>query len=731
MLTESGYRESLAEERVRKAFAAAGAPPDALATLVDRRLLRIEERLDMRRVELTHDVLCGVVRASRDLRHEREARDEAERQLAAQKERERATRKALVRARRSPRSAAVLAIVAVAGAIFGYVNMKRAQDAEANAQRTQQLAESARGEAEKLVVFLLDDFYLELEPVGRLDIVADLAKRALDYYAGLPEALRTPQTERNRALALVRYGTALRTLGKIDEGRKAIDEAVAVLGRMREQGDLSEATTIGLSLGLTTQARLLQSLNQSSGALSVSARAAEMIRPVVAGPNASPMVRRAAGDVLNMHGYLQMVARNHEAALATLDEARVAYRSIGEQGLSDPSAAAGYAEATAWQVAANADIGRVDNALRAANEVLAVSGQVLEKRPGHMQALRAQALATSPLSTALKGDMRLAEALAAIETTERAWRELVHLDPGNTISWSNLGVAHLNKGFILESMGRLGDAAGASRAALELDRQVAPNLMLRSNLGIHAGRLAFLEALRGNRSQADQALALNERMRAWTEERLPAGSYERTVRRVIGGFWRTGVAHASGDYHRAIDAGREFTTQLEALEPPGDGARYEKTRLLSWTYGPFAESAYAVGDFETAERAILRSLEIRKSIQALGVEPDELRETAYQQAIAALVLERRGKHDEALALAAKALKFERDLAARNRDDPSQRFELANALFVAAAVGVGDRSAQLAEASTLIERLPPELQRARPVVLLRERIAEEKSRRRAG
>ena len=53
-----------------------------LPTLVNRRLLRIEERLDMRRVELTHDVLCGVVRASRDLRHEREARDEAERELA-------------------------------------------------------------------------------------------------------------------------------------------------------------------------------------------------------------------------------------------------------------------------------------------------------------------------------------------------------------------------------------------------------------------------------------------------------------------------------------------------------------------------------------------------------------------------------------------------------------------------------------------------------------------------
>ncbi len=243
-----------------------------------------------------------------------------------------------------------------------------------------------------------------------------------------------------------------------------------MLAKMREQGDVSEATTIGLALGLTTQARLMSSLRQNSEALPINTRAVEMIRPLAAAPNASPTLRRAAGEVLNFQGYLQMISRNQDAALATLDEARAAYRSIDQLGLSDPSAAAGYAEATAWQVAASADRGSVEDAVRAAKEVLAVSGQVLEKRPGHMQALRAQALATSPLSSALKSDMRLAEALAAIETTERAWREFVRLDPGNSISWSNLSVAYLNKGFILEAMGRVHDAAAASRAALELDR---------------------------------------------------------------------------------------------------------------------------------------------------------------------------------------------------------------------------------------------------------------------
>ncbi len=60
----------------------------------------------------------------------------------------------------------MLALVAAGSAVFGYVSMKRAQEAEAKADATRLMAEQARGESEKLVVYLLDDFYRELEPVG-------------------------------------------------------------------------------------------------------------------------------------------------------------------------------------------------------------------------------------------------------------------------------------------------------------------------------------------------------------------------------------------------------------------------------------------------------------------------------------------------------------------------------------------------------------------------------------
>jgi len=140
LLTSSGYRENVAEERLIHRFNAAGAGPGTLATLVNRRLLRIEERLDVRRVELTHDVLCGVVKSSRDLRREREAHEATERVLAEQREREMAARRALVRARRIAAGCTVLAAAALIAAGLAVLSTQRARRAEFEAQQTRAAA---------------------------------------------------------------------------------------------------------------------------------------------------------------------------------------------------------------------------------------------------------------------------------------------------------------------------------------------------------------------------------------------------------------------------------------------------------------------------------------------------------------------------------------------------------------------------------------------------------------
>lgn len=63
LISESGFRNSFP---VSDAERIPGVTPEALAFLVNQRLLRVEERSGTRRVELTHDVLTGVVQEFRD-----------------------------------------------------------------------------------------------------------------------------------------------------------------------------------------------------------------------------------------------------------------------------------------------------------------------------------------------------------------------------------------------------------------------------------------------------------------------------------------------------------------------------------------------------------------------------------------------------------------------------------------------------------------------------------------
>ena len=88
------------------------------------------------------------------------------------------------------------------------------------AQRcAERLAEETRSEAEQLLGYLTDDFARELESSGRLDVVADLAKREMDYFHHLPASLKGPDTVRNGALALLQYSKAQRIFVVLNQAR--------------------------------------------------------------------------------------------------------------------------------------------------------------------------------------------------------------------------------------------------------------------------------------------------------------------------------------------------------------------------------------------------------------------------------------------------------------------------------------------------------------------------------
>ena len=86
LLTAAGYRDSCALEN---ALAEPGVSKEAIQTLVDRRILRREERGGLVRLELIHDVLAIVAKESRDARREAEALEAARALLAKHRRRQR------------------------------------------------------------------------------------------------------------------------------------------------------------------------------------------------------------------------------------------------------------------------------------------------------------------------------------------------------------------------------------------------------------------------------------------------------------------------------------------------------------------------------------------------------------------------------------------------------------------------------------------------------------------
>jgi tetratricopeptide (TPR) repeat protein len=568
--------------------------------------------------------------------------------------------------------------------------------------------------------------------------VAALSKRAVDYYAALPPELRTAETDRNRALALVRYGAALRTQSKLDESGKALSEAVSVLSKLRKEGDQSEATAIGLGIGLMTEARVSDSLNKRDQSRELSTQAADVLRPLMAAPNPSIPLRRAYGLAMTYLGFSQLRDNREEAAVTTLDEARQAYRSIDGLKLDDLPSAVAYAEASAWQMNALQNLGRLDQVRKVGEDAARVAGEVLEKRPGHMSALRARGLIVEALAPAEGFDLHLRKALALAEQGARDWEAITKLDPSNQIAWHNLVGARLGMGFWSLGLGDVREAQEQWRAALALEPRAKESALMGTILSVAAGYLTMLEADLGNRQAAQAALAANRRLVEMAVRGLPADSFGGGyLPEFLGyyGFPTTGFGY--GVYALPFTAGDNETVRREALasarrleqiKNATTQENLDRNRALEVAYRTAAEASYRLKDYAAADVNIKRALEIRKSIPTRTL--SEERDADDQLMLAAMIAARLERYAEAQQIIEPVLKFHRVLYARkDNEDLSQHVQFANALYVSALAAPGQKTSQLTQAAAIIDGLPPMMRRQISITVWRERIAEEQKTRR--
>jgi hypothetical protein len=178
LITATGYRDSRAFD---DALARPGVTSQALDTLVAGRLLGMDERFGVRRLELTHDVLTRVVMDSRDKRRAREERERAERELQGEQRKAQAQAKQARRMRWVALFSGALAVVALICAAWAYNASQQAKKAQQKGQRTLSLMHAG--------------FSRQQTEQGYATLGALLALQALPKFGVNPERPIVPQAQ--------------------------------------------------------------------------------------------------------------------------------------------------------------------------------------------------------------------------------------------------------------------------------------------------------------------------------------------------------------------------------------------------------------------------------------------------------------------------------------------------------------------------------------------------------
>jgi len=719
LLTDSGYRENLAESRIVSLFGAAGAPA-ALALLVNRRLLRIEERLDVRRVELTHDVLCAVVKASRDLRHEREARDHTERLLAEQRNRELAARAALQRARRIAAGCAALALFAVIALAFAFVSLRRAHRAELAAQQSRAAAETARSHAEHLLGYLNDDFAVELAGFGTLGLIKQLGERETQYYDSLPASLQNADTLRSAALARVHFGIAQQQAFDLNGARTNLTSAVKTLEQMRENGDTSEESAIALGVGLAALADVNDRFGvRSTQAIDYNARAEALLRAYADAPNASVAVRRAYGEVALSVGTYEV----GDKALALIARAKRAFESIGALQLTDLPASADYANALNFEALELWRDGKIGELKRVSEQGMRLANDVLAQRPGHIVALQARSALNLLASSPAHEDLRIGDSVRFVQRALEDGLLLLRLDPANVDTRATVSQDANVLASEYEELGRPRDARASyeqSQQILLADGQAAAN-----HPEAVVSRYASIARIAADLGEYDVGAAVLEKaapVLAQAQAALGTDSYKPANARCTLANAQARIALFNRNLEQAVALAQPaLKSSLTWKNPYGHANSLIPCPSIAAT--TIANAEIMLGDFGAAMSASAAA----EPVAAKGDDWVSRNHHATLVVLKSIAMSRLGQTAEARKLVYPIVEWQRARFARNHDDARQRLDYASALYALALADGGRRSELLNQAASIIAALPAEMRSLKSTRMWMDRVQAERAR----
>jgi tetratricopeptide (TPR) repeat protein len=509
--------------------------------------------------------------------------------------------------------------------------------------------------------------------------VARLAKKAVAYYDSLPPALRTPETERNEAMAQARLALITAKLGDFEVALPAAQNAKSKLQGMCERAGKSDATVFSLGLAWEALGLCLIWQNDADASTAALEQAGATLKPLAHSPKGSARVKLEYAEVLNLlsHGLPP------EQGMAVCEEALRLLEGIGALELSHLGAASAWADIADSEAREALPLGRIDEAERLEKQVQSVAEGVVGRRPATLWARKDLTMAPDVLGLIDARRYRDSSALQWLMKSREADEVYLKFNSSDLEGWIDLNDASYTVAGLLFRAGRATEALREAQAVVETGGS-KPGLGF-SRVGSLWPAIARWETQREDREAADRALREARRSyeMKWTMNRVPDRSKEVDI---------LPVDDAERQVRLDFGENAAVVALVQGALPRLQGLRSNwkdpetSSELLFFQREAVDQATRAclrMGQFAEAERTAraLVALQLPACSFSDRLSMDRPADAVWGQVLLAEAIARQGRREEALRSIEPALAHYRDMRGQGATHVVFRQRFARALYV--------------------------------------------------
>ena len=375
------------------------------------------------------------------------------------------------RIRRGIVATVVLVVALLAGIAWWQKN--EAENRKEAAQVSEKKANDARDQADGLINFMLYNLRDKLVPIGRLDVLNDVARKAKEYLERLPIELVNASRQHQRASMLNNLGDVLVTQGKLQEALDAYQQSLAIAKRLAEQDKSNAGWQRALSVSynkvgevLVAQGRIQEALEAYQQDLAIAKRLAEQDKSNPVWQRDLSISYDRVGNVLVAQGRIQEALNAYQQGLNIR-------RRLAEQDKSN----AGWQRDLSISYNKVGEVleaqGKLPETLDAYQQSLAIAKRLVEQDKSNAGWQRDLSVSYNNVGDVLVAEGRIQEALDAYQQSLAIAKRLAELDKSNAGWQRDLSLSYNKVGEVLEAQGKLPEALDAYQQSLDFRRRLA------------------------------------------------------------------------------------------------------------------------------------------------------------------------------------------------------------------------------------------------------------------